>query len=474
MIPITTFAGKKVAVFGLGESGLIAASALFAGGADVVGWDDDDARIVRATGAGIPTADLRQLDWSRIAALVLAPGVPLTHPVPHWSVGLARAMAVPVIGDIELFCRERRAHAPDAPLVCITGTNGKSTTTALIAHISESAGFETQLGGNIGTAILSLEPPRMGRVHVIECSSFQIDLAPSLDPSIGILINLSEDHLDRHGTMENYAAVKSRLITGVQPGGTAVVGVDDGWCRGIADRAEQAGERVVRVSVRQPLAYGMYVDGDRILQATGGTATEIARLSGAGSLRGRHNAQNAACASAAALALGIDPKTIQAALRTFPGLAHRMEEVGRKGAVLFINDSKATNADSAAQALACFEDIYWVAGGKPKSGGIVPLAGFFPRIRKAYLIGEAADEFAGTLKGKTDYVIAKTLDHAVTEAARDAEASGLGSPVVLLSPACASYDQYPNFEVRGDAFRNLVRKLPGVVVPRGPEPSQQF
>jgi UDP-N-acetylmuramoylalanine--D-glutamate ligase len=474
MIPITTFAGKKVAVFGLGESGLIAASALFAGGADVVGWDDDDARIVRATGAGIPTADLRQLDWSRIAALVLAPGVPLTHPVPHWSVGLARAMAVPVIGDIELFCRERRAHAPDAPLVCITGTNGKSTTTALIAHISESAGFETQLGGNIGTAILSLEPPRMGRVHVIECSSFQIDLAPSLDPSIGILINLSEDHLDRHGTMENYAAVKSRLITGVQPGGTAVVGVDDGWCRGIADRAEQAGERVVRVSVRQPLAYGMYVDGDRVLQATGGTATEIARLSGAGSLRGRHNAQNAACASAAALALGIDPKTIQAALRTFPGLAHRMEEVGRKGAVLFINDSKATNADSAAQALACFEDIFWVAGGKPKTGGIMPLAGFFPRIRKAYLIGEAADEFAGTLKGKTDYVIAKTLDHAVTEAARDAEASGLGSPVVLLSPACASYDQYPNFEVRGDAFRNLVRKLPGVVVPRGPEPSQQF
>jgi UDP-N-acetylmuramoylalanine--D-glutamate ligase len=474
MIPITTFAGKKVAVFGLGESGLIAASALFAGGADVVGWDDDGGRIERATSAGIPTADLRQLDWSRIAALVLAPGVPLTHPAPHWSVGLARAMAVPVIGDIELFCRERRAHAPDAPLVCITGTNGKSTTTALIAHLCESAGFETQLGGNIGTAILSLEPPRMGRVHVIECSSFQIDLAPSLDPSIGILINLSEDHLDRHGTMENYAAVKARLITGVQPSGTAVVGVDDGWCRGIADRAERAGQRVVRVSVRQPLAYGMYVEDDRILQATGGTATEIARLSGAGALRGRHNAQNATCATAAALALGIDPKTVQAGLRTFPGLAHRMEEVGRKGPVIFINDSKATNADSAAQALACFDDIFWVAGGKPKTGGIVPLAGFFPRIRKAYLIGEAADEFATTLKGKADFVIAKTLDHAVIEAARDAEASGLGAPVVLLSPACASYDQYPNFEVRGDAFRNLVRKLPGVAVPRGPEPSQQF
>ena len=260
MIPVTSFAGKKVAVFGLGESGLIAASALFAGGADVVGWDDSEARIEKATGAGIPTADLRQLDWSRIAALVLAPGVPLTHPAPHWSVGLARAMAVPVIGDIELFCRERRSHAPDAPFVAITGTNGKSTTTALIAHLVETAGFDTQLGGNIGTAILSLEPPRMGRVHVIECSSFQIDLAPGLDPSIGILINLSEDHLDRHGTMEHYAAVKARLISGVQPSGTAVVGVDDGWCRGIADRADRAGQRVVRVSVRQPLAYGIYAE----------------------------------------------------------------------------------------------------------------------------------------------------------------------------------------------------------------------
>jgi UDP-N-acetylmuramoylalanine--D-glutamate ligase len=474
MIPITTFAGKKVAVFGLGSSGLIAASALFAGGADVVGWDDSAERIAHAAGAGIPTADLRELDWSKIAALVLAPGVPFTHPAPHWPVGLARAMAVEIIGDVELFCRERRAHAPNAPFVAITGTNGKSTTTALIAHLAESAGFDTQLGGNIGTAILSLEPPRMGRVHVIECSSFQIDLAPSLDPSIGILINISEDHLDRHGTLANYAAVKGRLIAGVQPGGTAVVGVDDGWCQGIADRAERAGQKVVRISVRQPLAYGVYVEDDRILQATGGTATEIARLGGAGALRGRHNAQNAACASAAALALGIDRRTIQAGLHTFPGLAHRMEEVGRKGRVLFINDSKATNADSAAQALACFGDIFWIAGGKPKSGGIVPLAGFFPRIRKAYLVGEAANDFAVTLKGAVDYAVAGTLDRAVSEAARDAEASGLENPVVLLSPACASYDQFANFEVRGDAFRDLVRKVPGVVVPRGPEPSQQF
>src|SRR6516165_4204134 len=215
MIAVTVFAGKKVAVFGLGGSGLTSASALLAGGADVIGWDDGADAVLKATSAGIPTADLRQVDWSKVSALVLAPGVPLTHPAPHWTVALARAAAVEVIGDIELFCRERRLRAPNAPFVAITGTNGKSTTTALIAHLAAAAGMDAQLGGNIGTAILSLTPPRAERVHVIECSSYQIDLAPSLDPSIGVLINLTEDHLDRHGTMENYAAVKERLVAGV-------------------------------------------------------------------------------------------------------------------------------------------------------------------------------------------------------------------------------------------------------------------
>jgi len=465
MIPITTFAGKKVAVFGLGGSGLIAASALLAGGADVVGWDDGADRIAQAASAGIPVADLRKLDWSKIAALVLAPGVPLTHPAPHWSVGLARAVAVEVIGDIELFCRERRAHAPDAPFVAITGTNGKSTTTALIAHLCAQAGFDTQLGGNIGTAILSLAPPQAGRVHVIECSSFQIDLAPGIDPSVGILINLTEDHLDRHGTLANYGAVKERLIAGVPKSGTAIVGVDDNWCQAVADRAERSDRRVVRVSVRRPLAYGIYVEAERIFEATGGTARELAQLGNIGSLRGRHNAQNAACAVAAALALGLDLRAIRAGLRTYPGLAHRMEEVGRKDRALFINDSKATNADSAAQALACFDDIFWIAGGKPKTGGISSLSGFFPRIRKAYLIGAAAEEFAANLDGKVDHVTAGTLDRAVDEAARDAAASGLDHPVVLLSPACASFDQFQSFEARGTVFRNLVQKLPGVVAP---------
>jgi UDP-N-acetylmuramoylalanine--D-glutamate ligase len=462
MIPVTTFAGDKVAVFGLGGSGLACASALLAGGADVIGWDDSADTVAKATSAGIPTADLRHVDWSRIAALVLAPGVPLTHPAPHWSVGLARAAAVEVIGDIELFCRERRAHAPDAPFVAITGTNGKSTTTALTAHLMSVADYDVQLGGNIGTAILSLEPPRAGRVHVIECSSYQIDLAPSLDPSVGILINVSEDHLDRHGTLAHYAAVKERLVAGVQENGTAIVGVDDNWCAAAADRIERAGKRLVRVSVRRPLPDGLYVEAEQIMQAAGGSARAIAHIGGIGSLRGVHNAQNAACAAGAALALGLTTQTIQQGLISFPGLAHRMEQVGRLGSVLFVNDSKATNADSTAQALACFTDMFWIAGGKPKTGGIGSLAGFFPRIRKAYLIGEAAAGFAQELEGRVPHVVAGTLDRAVELSARDAQASDVKEPVVLLSPACASFDQYRNFEVRGDKFRELVLALPGI------------
>ena len=462
MIPITSFAGKKVAVFGLGGSGLVSASALLAGGADVVGSDDSAASVAKASSGGIPTADLRHADWSKIAALVLAPGVPLTHPEPHWVVKLARQAGVEVIGDIELFCRERRLHAPDAPFVAITGTNGKSTTTALIAHLAASAGMDAQLGGNIGTAILLLEPPAAGRVHVIECSSYQIDLAPSLDPSIGILINLTEDHLDRHGTMQHYAAVKERLVAGVQRQGAVIIGVDDHWCRAIADRIERSAKRVVRISAHGQLNDGIYVDGERIIRAGAAGAVAIAELGGIGSLRGLHNAQNAACAAAAALALGLKPAAIQAGIRSFPGLAHRMEEVRRRGAVLFVNDSKATNADSAAQALACFSDIFWIAGGKPKTGGIESLRSFFPRIRKAYLIGEAADQFAATLNGDVTHEIAGTLDKALAAATRDADASAAPEPVVLLSPACASFDQYRNFEVRGDAFRDLVRALPGV------------
>jgi UDP-N-acetylmuramoylalanine--D-glutamate ligase len=462
MTPVTSFAGKTVAVFGLGGSGLASCHALKEGGAEVIAGDDNADNIARAAQAGFITADLRSVSWNNFAALILTPGAPLTHPAPHWSVLLAREAGVEVIGDIELFCRERRRHSPDAPFVAITGTNGKSTTTALIAHLMKVAGYDSQMGGNIGTAILSLQPPRKGRVHVIEMSSYQIDLTPSLDPTVGILINVSEDHIDRHGTLDNYAAVKERLVAGVQKQGTAIVGVDDIWCRNIADRLDRSGKRVVRISVRNPLADGVYVEHETIVQAAGGARSEIARIGGIGSLRGLHNAQNAACASATALALGVSRDVLQSGLRSFPGLAHRMEQVGKLGNVLFVNDSKGTNADAAAHALSSFADIFWIAGGKPKAGGITGLADYFPRIRKAYLIGEAAQEFAGTLGDRVPHEISRTLDVAVASAVRDAEASGLHDPVVLLSPACASFDQYRNFEIRGAKFRDLVNALPGV------------
>ena len=325
----------------------------------------------KAAQAGFITADLRKVSWANFAALVLTPGVPLTHPAPHWTVLAARQAGVEVIGDIELFCRERRRHAPDAPFVAITGTNGKSTTTALIAHLMRDAGYDTQMGGNIGTAILSLEPPRTGRVHVIEMSSYQIDLAPSLDPSVGILLNVSEDHLDRHGTLEHYAAVKERLVAGVQQQGTAIVGVDDNWSRDAADRIEQAGKRVVRVSVKNPLA------GRHLCRARHASCAPPA----ARGARSRGSAASDRCAVCTMRRMrralrrarwrwAFDREILQNGLRSFPGLAHRMEQVGRSNNVLFVNDSKGTNADAAAHALSSFADIFWIAGGKPKVGGI--------------------------------------------------------------------------------------------------------
>jgi UDP-N-acetylmuramoylalanine--D-glutamate ligase len=463
MIPITVFAGKKVAVFGLGKSGLLSAGALIKGGAEVIVYDDNEKMRSEAASAGLNVQNLHEADWCAIAALVLAPGVPLTHPTPHWTVQLAQKADVEVIGDIELFCRERVKSGARCPLIAITGTNGKSTTTALTAHLVEAAGRDAQMGGNIGVPVLALEPFAQNHVYVLEVSSYQIDLAPSLRATVGILLNVTEDHLDRHGTMENYAALKTLLPASVEQGGTAVIAVDDRWTRSGADRIERAGRKVVRVSVEAPLRDGYYAEGTRIMQASGGKAHAVAQLAGIGSLRGRHNAQNAACAIAACVAIGIDLPTIQKGLVSFPGLAHRMQQVGRKDSILYVNDSKATNADSAAKALGSFNDIFWIAGGKPKTGGIVSLAEFFPRIRKAYLIGEAAADFARTLDGKVEYEIVEVMSAAVDAATRDAAASGLKEPVVLLSPACASFDQYPNFEIRGKAFTDLVRALPGLV-----------
>ena len=457
MTPVTSFRGQKVALFGLGGSGIVTARALVAGGADVSAWDDSEAARDQARAQGILVVSLEDRSFREFSALILAPGVPLTHPTPHWTVEQAHTAGIEIIGDIELFCRERALLAPTAPFVAITGTNGKSTTTALIAHLFREAGHDVQMGGNIGTAILALEAPKMGRIHVIECSSFQIDLAPNLRPSVGVMLNLSPDHLDRHGTMAHYAEVKERLVSGSD---TAIVGVDDAWSNAIADQADIRGQTLVRVSVERRLDTGIHRKGSDLFWTCLGEERPIASLEGIETLRGVHNAQNAAAAIAAVSALGLSDDAIRSGLASFPGLAHRMEIVGNLGRVLVINDSKATNADATGKALASFPgSIFWIAGGQSKEGGIASLARYFPRISKAYLIGEAAEEFASVLVGAIQYTMSGTLEQALADAAHDAEADD-GEPVILMSPACASFDQFRNFEDRGDRFRAMVAARP--------------
>jgi UDP-N-acetylmuramoylalanine--D-glutamate ligase len=460
MIAVRCFNDRKVALFGLGGSGLSTARALVAGGADVAAWDDNAGARERAGAVGIPIVDLAAADWGVYAALVLAPGVPLTHPKPHWTVERAKAAGIEIIGDIELFCRERAALAPEARFIAITGANGKSTTTALLAHILREAGRDVEMGGNIGVPILELGPPSEESIHVIECSSFQIDLAPSLSPSIGALLNITPDHLDRHGTLENYAAIKERLVAQAD---VALIGVDDEMCRAIAARLRasvQGGrQRVVSISALPSSASDIAVDDHRIIERGPEGITSSLDLRDAPALRGIHNGQNAAFAFAAARILGLSLEKIAHSLASFTGLAHRMEQVGRLGRVLFVNDSKATNADATEKALLSFQDIFWIAGGKAKEGGIEPLRALFPKIAKAYLIGAASDEFARTLQGSVAFERCETLDVATAAAAHDARASAAAEPVVLLSPACASYDQFANFEARGDRFRALVTDL---------------
>ncbi len=488
MMKISTFANKRVAVFGLARSGIVAAQALQASGAEVACWDEGQASRDAALKAGLPLVDLSAADWSHFAALILAPGVPLTHPTPHWTVTKANAAGVPVIGDIELFFRERARIAPSSPVVCITGTNGKSTTTALIAHILKSAGRSVAMGGNIGVGVLGLAPPDAGTIHVLELSSFQIDLTPTLNPSIGILTNITPDHLDRHGTLENYTAIKERLVAAAN---LAIIGLGDPLTRAAAGRrllrhGKTIGCLVTDDTTRTPVSAGLpeittlissglelvaASTADAITYGTSSVET-VASLAGIGALRGPHNAENAAFAVAAARALGLTNAEIAAGLASFPGLAHRMEVLGHVGKVVVINDSKATNADSAEKALASFDrGIFWIAGGTPKEGGIVPLAPYFNRVAKAYLIGKCAPDFAATLDGKVPYEMCGTLDVAVSSAIRDASAAADTEPVVLLSPACASYDQYKSFEHRGDHFRALVAAQSNFTA-HGAEPAQ--
>jgi len=461
VIPVRGFEGKRVAVFGLGRTGMTAARALRAGGAEVALWDESPVARQAATAERLPLVDLRSADWSEFDALMLSPGVPLTHPAPHWTVEKARAAGVEILGDIELFARTVNA-APEnkrPKVVLITGTNGKSTTTALLGHMLTAAGRDARIGGNIGHGVLGLDDMHGGAVYVIEASSYQLDLTSSLKPDVAVLLNITPDHLDRHGGMDGYVAAKRRVLLNQGKGDTAVIGVDDAWCQQICTEITAANRRTIwPISAKRAMGRGVYALQGVLYDATGERVTEVADLMRARSLPGRHNWQNAAAAYAAARALGVSAEDAAMGLATFPGLAHRMETVAQFDGVRFVNDSKATNVDAARQAMSSYPRFYWIAGGRPKDGGIDSLHDLFPRVAKAYLVGEAAEGFARTLDGKAPYAVAGTIEAAVAAAHADALAAG-EEAIVLLSPACASFDQFPDFEVRGEAFRAAVQAL---------------
>jgi UDP-N-acetylmuramoylalanine--D-glutamate ligase len=453
MIAVTEFNNERVAVLGLARSGLAAAQALQRGGARVMAWDDAAKRREDAAAVGLPLVDLAATDLTGVRALVLSPGIPHTFPAPHRVAARARDAGVPIIGDIELLARSCRS----ARYVGVTGTNGKSTTTALVAHILASAGRRVAAGGNIGVPALLLDALGADGTYVLEMSSYQLELTPSLAFDVAVLLNITPDHLDRHGGMAGYVAAKELIFARQREGQSAVIGIDDPTCRGIAARlAAGKRQRVVTISAQD--AADVFVADGRLIDAMAGERRSVLDLRAVERLPGRHNWQNAAAAYAVVRCLGLGADAAVAGIRSFAGLAHRQELIAVIDGVRYVNDSKATNADATANALACYDAIYWIAGGIAKEGGIAALAPFFPRIRRAFLIGEAAPAFAATLEGRVAYERSGTLDAAV--AAAHAAARGQKGAAVLLSPACASFDQFSDFEARGARFRALVEALP--------------
>lgn len=458
MILSPQFRDRTVAVMGLGRSGLASAKALAASGAQVWAWDDEAESRGRAAADGITLVDLMSCDWRRPKALVLSPGIPLHHPMPHPIAALARSAGCEVLGDIELLARAKGG----ARMCGITGTNGKSTTTALIGHILKESGMRAEIGGNLGNPALALQPLSPDGVYVLEVSSFQLDLTSKLAFDVAVLLNISPDHLYRHGGLEGYINSKRRIFQNQTAAQTAVVGIDDQYTASIIRESKaNGGARVVPVSGGRKAPGGVFAAGGHLYDDMDGANAEVLDLSQAPRLPGAHNAQNAAAAYAAARAFGLAPPAIVATIKTFPGLAHRQELVAVINGIRYINDSKATNADAAAKALSCYRNVYWIAGGRPKEGGIETLAPLFGNVAHAFLIGEAEADFAATLEGHVPYTRCGELAAAVARACELAHTEKKSDPVVLLSPACASFDQWENFEARGDGFKKLVAALPG-------------
>lgn len=443
--------GKSVAVVGLGRSGLSVFDACKAAGIDCVLWDDNEDMRKAAIDKGAKVQDLSDADFKQFALLCLAPGIPLTHPKPHWSVERAKSAGIEVIGDVELFHRAK----PEAKTIAITGTNGKSTTTALTGHILKTAGVDSAIGGNIGDAVLGLPDLPNGSIYVLELSSYQLDLMNSFSPDISALLNFAPDHLDRHGGMDGYIAAKERIF---RNRGIGVIGIDDTASAEMFARLKQSGLRkMTAVSVLRPLANGIFVSADGELFEG---SRPIVDLNTCPALRGQHNWQNAAIAYTLCRAAGVNTAAIVEGLKSFPGLAHRQKITAVINGITYINDSKATNDDAASKALGTYSPIYWIAGGISKGGGYAACEKQLDRVQHAFLIGAAAEEMAAWLgKRKIRHTLCETMEKAVDAAHKMAQKEQRDHAVVLLSPACASFDQFKSFEQRGDAFTALVQKL---------------
>ncbi|WP_102108766.1 UDP-N-acetylmuramoyl-L-alanine--D-glutamate ligase [Oceaniglobus roseus] len=466
MIPVRGYDGAKVAVLGLGRSGLATARALAAGGAEALCWDDSAESRAAAEAAGLTLHDLTRANaFEGVSALVVSPGIPHLYPAPNPVIARAWEAGVPVDNDIGLFFRSLAAGEWDQfdtppKVVAVTGSNGKSTTSALIHHILTEGGRPSQLAGNIGRGVLDIAPPGEGGVVVLELSSYQTDLARALTPDIAVLTNISPDHLDRHGGLGGYFAAKRRLFAEGGPD-RAVIGVDEPEGQYLANQLAEApgDDRLIRISVERKLAGpGWSVQARKGFLTEWRKGRQVASLDlrDIKGLPGTHNHQNACAAYAVARTLGLSPRTIEAALASFAGLPHRSQLVAEKDGVRFVNDSKATNVDSAEQALKAFANIRWIAGGLGKDGGIAALAPFLGSVRKAYLIGHSARDFALQL-GDTDHELCGDIDTAVARAAEEAQPGD----TVLLAPAAASFDQFPNFEKRGEAFVAAVERVVG-------------
>ncbi len=460
MIDLSTYIsstnGKAFAVLGLGRSGLTAACALVQSGAKVWAWDDNPAGREKAEEAGLKLVDLNSCDWGAVQTLVMSPGIPLTHPTPHPVATAAKNNDVEIICEVELLYRA----VPDATFIGITGTNGKSTTTSLIAHILTSAERNVAVGGNLGTPALELPQLDATGIYVLEMSSYQLDLLSQLAFDVALFMNISPDHLDRHGDINGYIKAKKHIFDRQIKNNTAIIGMDDDYSRNVFDTINQTGTvRVIPISGSTRLAEGVFVAQGRLIDDAFASQMDIADLNSIERLPGNHNHQNAAAAFTACRSVGLTNDEIITGMKSFPGLAHRQELVKVENGIRYINDSKATNADAAARALGSYDNIYWIAGGRAKEGGIESLSPYYPRIRKAYLIGESANAFAKQIGNSLAYEICGTLDVAVAKAANDATRSAEKNPVVLLSPACASWDQYRSFEIRGDHFKECIAKL---------------